>query len=146
MYRLRRDDGAEFRVSGSLWEAALELAYLYGWKPAGTECPRTGAWARSDDQMHEPSWDGQDYFSYESQRVRRSDARALSAALLRAILNVPDWPFADRPSSSPAVDSSSPIPSRASVTADGITDHRRRIMRRFVAFAERGGFTIGLAV
>jgi len=145
VYRLRRDDGVELQVSGSLWESALELAYVYGWKPAGTQRPRTGAWARPDEGAHAPAWDGQDYFSYESQRVGRGDARALAAALFRAILSVPDWQLAGRHPGAHGGDSSSPIPSRASVTADGITDHHRRIMKRFAAFAECGGFTIGLA-
>jgi hypothetical protein len=147
MYRLTRDDGVELRVSGSIWEAALELAYLYGWRPAGTQTPQTEAWRGRRLPSSAPAWDSQDYFSRESQRVGRDDARFLAEAVLRALLHIPDG----GPRSEPAGIAAgtvhpSPMPSRASAVAEGLAVSKRNVMRRFAAFADCGGFKIDSAL
>ena len=73
-YRLTRDDGAQIDVAGVVWESVLELAYRYGWRPTGTDAPRTSALSR---------WTRADYFSASSQYVRAVDARELGTAALR---------------------------------------------------------------
>lgn len=143
VYRLTRDDGVELRVSGSIWEAALELAYLYGWRPVGTEAPQTEAWRGRRSPSRGRVWDSQNYFSNDSQHVRQDDARALAEAVLRALLRIPDRGFLGegRRSAVAAVPPST-VHSRASAIADGLSAPRRNAMRHFAAFADCGGFTI----
>ncbi len=130
-------------MSGGAWEAALELAFLYGWKPAGTNSPRTEAWKSRQAVNGAPVWDSQDYFSYESQRVGRADACALSQAILRAMGQIPDGgPTREDHRRPVGPILPSPIPSRASAIADGMSTYRRNVMRRFARFADSGGFTI----
>jgi hypothetical protein len=92
-------------------------------------------------------WDSHDYFSHESQRVGQHDASALAEAVLRALEDIPDR-IAFRPEDRGAVGvgAPSPIPSRASAIADGLSVQRRSAMHRFVVFADRGGFTIDRAL
>ena len=143
MYRLTRDDGAELCVSGNLWESALELGFLYGWKPVGTETPDTDAWRGRRPGLTSPVWDRSDYFSHHGQRVRAADARALSEAVLCALQHIPEvGPDEDRPSIVETAPTS-PVPSRASAVADGLSISKGKLMRRFAAFANAGGFTIG---
>ena len=65
-YRLTRDDGVGIHVLGSAWETALELAYLYGWEPAGTDAPESGRWRDRQALSGALVWDAQDYFSHHS--------------------------------------------------------------------------------
>lgn len=142
MYRLTRDDGAELQVIGSAWESALELASLYGWRPAGTESPESRPRLRSDGRPRTDAWDRMDYFSYGSQRVGGLDARSFAESVLRALAHIPDRePHAEAPSRS-ASPRSSPLPSRHSAVAEGMSAPRRRLLRRLAAFAGRGGFRI----
>jgi len=137
-YGLTRDDGAQLRVSGDAWESSLELAFLYGWRPVGTEAPRTAAWRRSAESGG-PAWD-HNYFTHESQHVTATDARALAEAVFRALRAVPDAASGVGPS---ATKKGSPLPSRATASAAGLSLVRRRRIRGLALFAERGGFTIG---
>lgn len=143
MYRLTRDDGSQILINGSIWESALEIAYAYGWRPAGTEAPQTSAWLQRRSASRGLVWDRGDYFSCESQHVKYNDALALAGAIARALREIPDRVGPDEPDSC-AVESNgqSCLPSRASATADGLSAHRRGVMRRFAAFADRGGFRI----
>ncbi len=169
MYRLTRDDGVELQMNGDLWESALELACLYGWTPAGTKTAQAARRRTMPSVMSKALNLSRDYFSVESQHVERGDARQLADAVLRALGHIPDGsagattgsavavatatPVVPAASSTPralgtapAANSGqgpSPIPSRASVFADGLTGHRRKVMSRFADFAGRGGFTIG---
>lgn len=143
-YRLTRDDGEEILVRGSTWESALELAFLYGWRPAGTETPPTGAWRSR--RATGARWDSSDYFSHQSQHVGEADARALAKAVDSALLAIPDWSSnAAKGSAADACVARTPVPSRASAVADGLSDPRRNLVRKVAAFASRGGFTIGAA-
>ena len=143
MYCLKRDDGAEFRLDSGIWEVVLELAYVYGWRPAGTESPRTSAWRSRRGASDGLAWDARDYFSHESQRVARVDASALAQALQRAVQQIPDRLLPDDDGRG-AVDTGSPatFPSRASVVAEGLSVRRKRSLHRFAVFARSGGFTI----
>jgi hypothetical protein len=139
-YGLSRDDGVRLVVNGNDWEAALELAYLYGWKPAGTEAPRTDAW-----RNHRPSsvgalvWDAKDYFTRHQQHVGPHDARALAQALQRAVVQI-ELPREE--SSAGAPTRSSPLSSRATARAEGLSASRRKALGRLATFATEGGFTI----
>lgn len=139
LYSLTRDDGVRLFVPANAWEAALELAYLYGWRPAGTQSPRAGARVASDAGMPQP-WDAQDYFTHQRQRVRSDDARALGMALGRALRGFPEG---DSSVSDPeALERESPMPSRSAARQAGLNLTQRRAMDRFAAFALCGGFTI----
>jgi len=134
VYLLTRDDGAECRLDGGAWEAALELAYLYGWRPAGTAIPTTEAW-RGRGTSAAAGWDSQDYFSHQSQHVERGDARALGKALLQALHHVPVVQ---------AVPRDRPVAAgRGHPRADGVTLVRSNALRRLALFSDIGGFTIG---
>jgi hypothetical protein len=130
LYNLTRDDGARLFVPANAWEAALELAYLYGWRPAGTESPSSAPSA----------WDAQDYFTQQRQRVRSHDARALGLALERALRGFPPGDSA-APESVP-IERSSPMPSRSAAHQAGLNLTQRSALDRFAAFALHGGFTI----
>lgn len=134
LYSLTRDDGARLFVPANAWEAALELAYLYGWRPAGTESPRSVP----------PAWDAQDYFTHQRQRVRSEDARALGLALGRALQGFPEGDPAAQDAQ--ALERSSPMPSRSAAHQAGLNVTQRLALDRFAAFALRGGFTIHGAV
>lgn len=137
VYRLKGDDGVELRMNDGIWETALELACLYGWKPAGTEAPRTASWLGRRTARGPAAWNGRDYFSSESQHVAGGDSRALADALRRALEQVQASPRVG------AAVPGSPLPSRASARADGLSPSRRRSMSRLADFAARRGFTIG---
>jgi hypothetical protein len=122
---MTRDDGAVLSVSGNMWEAALELAFQHGWRPAGTEAPRTASYRSRSPRP----WDGQDYFSHDSQHVGTDDARALAGAVRLALARV-----------------SNPVAVARHSAAEGASRSRRsrcNALQRLVAFAHHGGFTIG---
>lgn len=142
MYRLTRDDGSQILINGSIWESLLEIAYVYGWRPAGTEAPRTSAWLQRRTVSRGLVWDRSDYFSHESQHVGHNDAHDLSGAVARALRAIPDRVEAQEADTYAVPAGASCIPSRASASADGLSPHRRNVMRRFATFAGSGGFTI----
>ena len=72
----------DFSMNNTFWGAALDLAQLHGWEPAGTLPPEDAA-----------QW-GRGYFSNDGQRVTSEDARVLADALERAL---PTTPCATRP-------------------------------------------------
>ena len=143
-YRLTREDGEKISVAGYTWESALELGFLYGWKPAGTEPPGTTAWLHRSPM--EALWDRGDYFSCQHQRVAEADACALSEAVLAALRAIPGKRVVKGPklgAGQPGV--RTPLPSRASAVADGLSESRRNDVRRVALFAACGAFTIGAA-
>ena len=142
VYRLTRDDGTELRLSGSTWEDALELGFLYGWRPVGTETPQTEAWRTRRVLERPPTWDSRDYFSHESQHVGKMDANSLATAILRALLQIPDC-VVRRDRAEAVSHATSPVPTRASTIAAGMSSPRKNLMRDFAMFASSGGFTIG---
>lgn len=130
-YRLTRDDGTEMDVQGALWESVLEIAFLNGWVPAGTEEPRTDSWRRAmATNVRQPPvlaprpWPSGDYFSGASQYVRPDDASSLAAAVLRAF-----------PMSRVVATNGAGNPPPAS--------ERPRPERGVALFASGGGFVIG---
>jgi hypothetical protein len=68
-----------FRANMFLWPRLLELAYLFGWERAGT--------IRQDGSRTD-SLDG--YFVNEFYMVEEADAKAIAAALRRALANPSD--------------------------------------------------------
>ena len=85
--------GGYQRFSNASWRDVLELAHLYGWKPAGTEpgqwCdPETG---ELDEQLSgDPDeWCGT-YFGNDYQWVTAEDAANMADALERARGGMPD--------------------------------------------------------
>ena len=84
------------RFSNVAWSSVLELAYKYGWKPAGTE---PGAWVdpetgELDGQLSpDPDkWSGT-YFSNDCQWVTEGDAAGIADALEHALK---DTTFGDK--------------------------------------------------
>lgn len=140
MYLLTRDDGAFLQVTGGDWEAALELASLFGWEPAGTESPQTPK--RPDGSVRTHLWDRMDYFSRESQRVGWCDARSLSESVLLALDQIQDCPPGGDAGAGSGRARSKHLPSRRSAVAEGMSAPRRKLLRRLAAFAELGGFRI----
>ena len=143
-YRLTRDDGALLQVAASAWEGALELAYLFGWQPAGTEAPEGGSWRQRSSVSQVLVWDSQDYFSHLLQHVRRDDACSLASGVARALEHMTDR-GSSRGGTRREVGAGplSPLPSRASALAEGLSVAKRKAMRQLVVFANSGGFTIG---
>lgn len=131
---MTRDDGVQLQVFGSVWEAALELAYFNGWKPAGTEAPEASGW--QDRRGSSGDWDTQDYFSHQRQYVGLEDARALAKGVAVALQDMDDG-AALQDALPPGL-----MPSRTSAMAAGLSVTKRNVMCRFVAFANSGGFTI----
>ena len=132
-YRLTHDDGLTVEVAESVWEALLERAYRNGWRPSGTEPPRSrvvrcgeGAPEASRPQSARartivgPRWASSDYFSASSQYVSAEDARLLGCAALA------------RTEASKA-------------TAEPGQESPEAILR-VARFALHGGFEIGLAL
>jgi hypothetical protein len=78
----------EFAVSGRAWRLLLALASAHGWTPAGTLAPDP---EDVDDDLGRAatSWDGR-YIPAECQRMTESDARAMAAALERALPDIPN--------------------------------------------------------
>jgi hypothetical protein len=128
-YRLKRDDGVEIDVHGVLWESVLDRAYRYGWRPSGTDEPRTSGWRRGKTSRNGDAplrdgggeWPRGDYFSASAQYVRPADARALGTAALRGLTT--------------------------GDATDAEASERKRTAgeRRVAAFVRDGGFVIGLS-
>jgi hypothetical protein len=72
------------RFSRQAWAKALELARLYGWQPMGTRPPSI-----PDFDELGADWTGT-YLTNDGQVVKAEDARALAAALERALESIPD--------------------------------------------------------
>ena len=85
--------GGYFRFSNTSWCKVLELAYGYGWKPAGTEPgqwvdPSTGELA--EQLSPDPDkWDG-NYITNAAQWVTDEDAASIADALEQALDDIPD--------------------------------------------------------
>lgn len=102
------------------WHVALGLAKELGWEPAGTRPPAGVRMAQ---------WDAGDYRSREGQQVTGLDARALAAALARALRAIPK--------------------AKAALPAPGIspalaffTGHARGQLAGLVQFCKHGAFRI----
>lgn len=139
LYGLTRDDGVRLLVPANAWESALELAYLYGWRPAGTQSPRATAPAGTNSDAAQ-AWDAQDYFTPLRQRVQSDDARSLARALDRALRGFGEDDPKAQASQTPQ--RASPMASRSAARQAGLNPTQRRAMDRFAAFAQCGGFTI----
>jgi hypothetical protein len=64
------------------WAHCLRIALAFGWKPEGTEAPDYGdsVLTTSPDK-----WDNMNYVSNSYQWVKDTDAKKMSAAILRAL-------------------------------------------------------------
>lgn len=71
------DEVGEASFHWGLWRTCLGIAAIFGWQPAGT--------VKSSD--YDGEWNGS-YFTNDFQEVTDGDARALGAALHRAIAAV----------------------------------------------------------
>ena len=86
--------GGYQRFSNTSWCKMLELAYRYGWKPAGTEPgqwvdPSTGE--LTEQLSPDPDeWDG-NYFTNASQWVTDEDAAHIADALEQTLDDIPDF-------------------------------------------------------
>lgn len=130
-YSLTRDDGARLIVSAGAWEAALEIAFVCGWRPAGTSAPR-GANLRAG------KWDVHDYFTRQSQRVEPKDALRLGDALQLGLQRDPAWLGSAK--------AQGPLRSLDS-DASRLTDlapkgAMRTLLQRLAVFAQTDGFMI----
>jgi hypothetical protein len=93
-------DGGEFALPPGGWLRLLMLAQLHGWCPMGTEVPEypwlEGGVIDKEDLDNGTYWLGRAsewsglYFPGYGQRVSDRDARALGAALQRALPDVPE--------------------------------------------------------
>jgi hypothetical protein len=93
-------DGNEFSVPPGGWLGLLTLAQQHGWCPTGTEAPEypwlEGGVIDEEDLATGTYWLGRAsewrglYFPGYGQRVSDRDARALGAALERALPDVPE--------------------------------------------------------
>lgn len=75
-----------FSLSVALWDASLEIARAFGWKPEGTLYPTAELDAfdiKADRDALAAEWNGS-YSCTEWQRVSDSDAEAMGSSLLRA--------------------------------------------------------------
>jgi hypothetical protein len=63
------------------WPWVLALAFVFGWRPAGTAAPTFNEGGECDP---DPDWDG-GYFSNDHQAVLEPDARAMGEALHGAL-------------------------------------------------------------
>lgn len=81
---LRGDE--RFSLNVKLWNACLELARTFGWKPEGTLYPTAEVDAfgiEADRDALAVQWNGS-YSCTERQRVSDSDAEEMGSSLLRA--------------------------------------------------------------
>ena len=79
LYRVT--DGAYFRWSLHYWEAVLDLAMRYGWRPVGTVSPQRAV-------VEHIIWDGS-YAANSGQTVTTEDAEMMAAALEKALPDIP---------------------------------------------------------
>lgn len=108
---LRGGCGPRFNLFA--WQCCLGTAFYFGWEPAGTDA--------AEDFPGE--WDG-DYFTNDRRGVTNEDARALAAALRRAI---------------------QALRAGQKLTAKQAKYCKREYMdmfRELASFAEKGGFMI----
>jgi hypothetical protein len=78
-------DCGEFALQAGWWQAFLGLARHHGWTSRGTLPPPDYAGWDGDPDC----WDGR-YWPALGQQVSENDARALGAALGRAVADIPD--------------------------------------------------------
>jgi hypothetical protein len=142
VYVLTHADGRDLHVTAVIWEAALALAFAYGWVPAGTGSPTTVAWQNARQMAGLRVWDRQDYFSRHSQHVERKDARELAGAVLRGLLFLPGTQVAREPEAQGPKETVGGARSAALQVAVGMTERRRSLLRSVALFADSGGFTI----
>lgn len=142
--------GGALYLNRSSWSHCLRMADAFGWEPEGTEAPKltmydpdrgsvalTGSWVK---------WDG-GYFTNNYQGVTDTDAKALAAALDRAITAVETGAELSAEQREAFTDESDdlPIPTWV-VQAFNIVDpplFDTRILRVLADYARQGAFLIG---
>jgi hypothetical protein len=146
-------EGGYFRFNWEGWREVLELAYQYGWEPAGTELPeysfynqdgtvnlgRTRAY-REDAK----DWDGS-YFGNEGQWVTEEDAARIADALERALTHIPDEETVGMQPALKTYDTGGGQSSAASIdvpNADWFSGDDKPYLRDFITYCRAGGFAI----
>lgn len=115
---LVNEKGVSFRFSLVGWSKVLNLANMYGWKPAGTiidfdvhlpQNPTPEEKAKSEARLRE--WDGT-YFTNDQQLVTKEDALAIAAALEQSLGDIPenDEDIPDQNIYSSTIQTTSPYP------------------------------------
>src|SRR5262249_26981115 len=84
-----RGEGGELHLGWPAWSYCLSVAHAFGWEPEGTKPPMFDPPYPNAELQAEAAarWDG-GYFTNDYQHVTDSDAKALAAALDRAVAAV----------------------------------------------------------
>jgi len=120
-YRVTLSRGRE-RLSQEWWQFVLELAVLFGWKPAGTD----GHHAGPDDSLDKLNYFDRD----DGEIVSRPDAIALGEAIERLVAGFPKR-----------------ITKRFGPALQAIryfNPRKRASLTRLAKFCKRGSFKIGI--
>jgi hypothetical protein len=124
--------GGHFRCGGFGWAFCLRVAHEFGWEPAGTKLTEA-----SPDAQHEAfaeqaaAWQG-GYDSNDWQEVADEDAKAIAAALDRAI--------EARTKAPPAQEEDALFPVDDPVAR---MEDENALLKRLADFARHGSFVIG---
>ena len=151
--------GGYYRFSNTSWCKVLELAYEYGWQPAGTE---PGQWIDSstgelDEQMspNPDEWDGS-YFGNCFQWVTDEDAAHIADALEPALDDIPDIDTGEKwveygPTDMPTVTVERSlvdegftisVPNKSLSSLEFFSGERNQQVRDFIAYCRAGAFYI----
>lgn len=144
--------GVDFHFNWTNWRRVLELAYRYGWVPAGTELDHFG---KVDEELAEQyrhpyeDWDGT-YFGNSFQWVTAEDAANIAQALERALEDIPDedtvselaarLSFELEGAGVRSIDKE--LEKRISVLDWFSGEEGKQFLREFIAFCRVGGFRI----
>jgi hypothetical protein len=143
-----RGAGGVLHLNWSGWFYCLRVARAFGWEPAGTEEPKLTMYDPDGRLVAVTSngqkWDG-GYFTNDYQAVTDADAKALAAALDRAITAVETGAELSAEQHEAFTDESdrSAIPTAAYAQAFSIVEMRRLHPLRVLAeYARQGDFLI----
>ena len=143
--------GGTERFNVTSWCKVLELAFEYGWRPAGTQAP---TFQQADDGTAETAkdWSGT-YLTNDYQRVGDEDAANIAEALRRALSDIPDFDtdekWVELPPSNPfgrmtgerEVKVFGPDPSLTPL--EFFSGEAKQRVRDFIAYCRAGGFLVG---
>jgi hypothetical protein len=133
-------------LSNLQWGLLVKLAYDRGWRPMGVRPPED--WNATGDDGQTKRWYFMDYFSTKRQQVVPADASAMAHAIESAL---PDIPEHDALSHKVVQEIQLPdmeqplrmLQPGVQVNAfEFFSGQTRPVLIDFIAFAQRGGFTI----
>jgi hypothetical protein len=127
----RLERSSDYIQGGILrWQALLTLAYLYGWRPLGTELD-TANWSRT-------------YFSNDGQLVTAADAAGMADALSKALTSPsPVMATLAKWKALPGHGELFDEPTIKNMAEKLLgSEAARQELRRWMRFFERGSFTI----